>query len=140
MNAITDDPRLATAQRALLITGRGLLGLYFIVPGITKITGWAGMSAYMEQHGVPLVPVLLALTIILQIGGGACLGIGYRTQLMAFLLASLTLVINLFMHDFWNVYEGTDQGHETQNFIKNLAIMAGLLYVAGASTAKTTSE
>ena len=133
MNAISDDPRLAATQRALLITGRVLLGLYFIVPGITKITGWAAMSAYMEQHGVPLIPVLLVLTIIVQIGGGACLAIGFRTQLMAFLLAGLTLMINLFMHDFWNVYEGTDQGHETQNFIKNLAIMAGLLFVAGSS-------
>ena len=45
MNTITEDPRLAMAQRALLITGRALLGLYFIVPGITKITGWAAMSA-----------------------------------------------------------------------------------------------
>ena len=132
MHAITDDPRLAGAQRALLITGRVLLGLYFIIPGITKITGWSAMSAYMAQHSVPLIPVLLVLTIILQIGGGACLAIGYRTRLMAFLLAGLTLVINLFMHDFWNVYEGVDQGHETQNFIKNLAIMAGLLYVAGS--------
>ena len=138
MNTLTEDPRLATAQRALLITGRVLLGLYFIVPGITKITGWAAMSAYMELHGVPLIPVLLVLTIILQIGGGACLAIGYRTQLMAFVLAGLTLMINLFMHDFWNVYEGTDQGHETQNFIKNLAIMAGLLYVAGMSAAPRT--
>lgn len=132
MNAVSDD-RLATAQRVLLITGRVLLGLYFIIPGITKITGWAAMSAYMAQHGVPLIPVLLVLTIILQIGGGACLAIGYRTQLMAFLLAGLTLLISLFMHDFWNVYDGTDQGHETQNFIKNLAIMAGLLYVAGSA-------
>jgi putative oxidoreductase len=138
MNAITEDPRLANAQRALLITGRALLGLYFIVPGITKITGWAAMSAYMEQHGVPLIPVLLALTIILQIGGGACLAIGYRVQLMAFVLAGLTLLINLFMHDFWNVYEGADQGHETQNFIKNLAIMAGLLFVAGSSSGKSS--
>lgn len=140
MNTLSEDPRLATAQRALLITGRALLGLYFIVPGISKITGWAAMSAYMEQHGVPLIPVLLAFTTILQIGGGACLAIGYRAQLMAFLLAGLTLMINLFMHDFWNVYEGTDQGHETQNFIKNLAIMAGLLYVAGMPTSRAGSQ
>jgi putative oxidoreductase len=139
MNAIFDEARLATLQRALLLTGRGLLGLYFIIPGITKITGWSAMSAYMAQHGVPMIPVLLALTILLQIGGGAFLVIGYRTGLMAFLLAGLTLVISLFMHDFWNVYEGTDQGHETQNFIKNLAIMAGLLYVAGASTVSAKS-
>ena len=140
MSAITDDPRLATAQRAFLITGRVLLGLYFIVPGITKITGWAAMSGYMEQHGVPLIPALLVLTIILQIGGGACLAIGFRTQLAAFLLAGLTLMINLFMHDFWNLYEGTDQGHETQNFIKNLAIMAGLLFVAGSANGRASES
>ncbi len=131
--ASTATNSFATAQRALLLTGRGLLGLYFILPGIMKITGWSATSAHMAQHGVPLIPVLLVLTIILQVGGGACLAIGYRTGLMALVLAGLTLLINVFMHDFWNVYEGLDQAHETQNFVKNLAIMAGLLYVAGAS-------
>ena len=85
------------------------------------------------MHGVPLVPALLVFTIILQVGGGAALLLGFRTHIVAFLLAGLTLCINIFMHDFWNVYDGVDQGHETQNFIKNLAIMAGLLYVAGAN-------
>ena len=129
---------LATAQKLLLHGGRALLGLYFIVPGITKITGFAAMSAYMEAHGVPLIPVLLSLTIVLQIGGGTSLLLGYRTQLMAFVLAGLTLVISLFMHDFWNVEEGLEQAHETQNFIKNMAILAGLLYLAGSNTASRT--
>lgn len=119
------------AQKVLLYVGRGLLGIYFIVPGITKITGFAATSEYMAAHGVPLIPVLLIVTIILQIGGGACLLAGYRTQLMAFLLAGLTLVISLFMHNFWAMPEGMEQAHEMQNFIKNLAIMAGLMYVAG---------
>ena len=48
--------------------------------------------------------------------------------------AAMTLAINVVMHDFWNVYEGLSQAHETQNFIKNLAIMAGLL-VMGSSRA-----
>jgi putative oxidoreductase len=133
MNTVATPAQLDTAQRLLRIAGRVLLGLYFIIPGITKITGWAAMSAYMTQHGVPLVPVLLVITIILQVGGGACLAIGYRAPLMAFLLAGLTLLISLFMHDFWNTYDGGDPGHELQNFIKNMAIMAGLLYVAGSS-------
>ena len=119
------------AQKALFYVGRGLLGLYFIVPGITKVTGFAATSDYMAAHGVPLIPVLLVVTIILQIGGGACLLAGYRAQLMAFLLAGLTLVINLFMHNFWAMPEGIERAHEMQNFIKNLAIMAGLMYVAG---------
>lgn len=130
---------LPHARRASLLTGRFLLGAYFFVPGITKITGFAGMSEYMAAHGVPLIPLTLSLTIVLQVGGGACLAFGYRTRTMAFLLAGLTLLISLFMHDFWTMEEGLEAAHETQNFIKNLAIMAGLLYVAG-SERKTDSS
>ena len=122
-------------QRASLLTGRGLLGLYFILPGIQKITGFTGMSAYMAAHEVPLIPLVLVLTIVLQIGCGASLLAGWRPQLMAFVLAGLTLVISLFMHDFWNMEEGLQRAHEMQNFVKNMAIMAGLLYVAGVTPA-----
>jgi len=128
-----NEARLAIAQRVLEIGGRALLGLYFIGPGLMKITGFAGTSAYMAAQGVPLIVVLLPLTIVLQIGGGLSLLAGYRTQLMAFLLAGLTLVISLFMHDFWNLEEGLARAHEMQNFIKNLAIMAGLVYIAGTA-------
>ena len=58
--------------------------------------------------------------------------VGYQTKLVAFVLAGLTLVISLVMHDFWTLPAGELQtGHETQNFVKNMAIMAGLLVVAG---------
>jgi len=119
-------------ERLVLLIGRGLLGLYFILPGISKITGFAATSEYMAAHGVPLIPVLLVVTIVMQIGGGLALMFGFKTQLVAFVLAGLTLVISIFMHNFWVMEEGLERNHEVQNFVKNLAIMAGLLYVAGA--------
>ncbi len=122
-----NDTNNALAQRALFLVGRGLLGLYFIIPGNTKIPGWSGTVEYMAAHGVPLIPVLLVITIILQIGGGLCLAIGFRARLMAFVLAGLTLVINIFMPDFWNVEEAVQGAHETQNFIKNLAVMGSTM-------------
>ena len=97
------------------------------------------MSEYMAAHSVPFIPVLLVLTIIVQIGGGASLLVGYRAQLMAFLLAGLTLLISVYMHNFWVMEEGLARAHETQNFIKNMAIMAGLLYVAGVTPAEPSS-
>ena len=100
------------------------------MPGISKITGFDGTTQYMIEHGVPLAAMLLPITIVLQIGGGAALILGWQTRAMALMLAGMTLAINLFMHDFWNVYEGLSQAHETQNFVKNLAIMAGLLALA----------
>ena len=122
------------------IAGRVLLGLYFLVPGVLKILGFAGMLAYMTQHGVPFTVPLLVLTIALQVGGGLALIVGWQTKLAAFLLAGLTLLICVFMHDFWNVYPGTDQAHETQNFIKNLGIFAGLLLLAARGAPRASVD
>ena len=122
------------------VAGRVLLGLYFLVPGVMKILGFAGMLAYMTQHGVPLTAPLLVLTIVLQVGGGLALIVGWQTKLAAFLLAGLTIVICVFMHDFWNVYPGVDQAHETQNFIKNLGIFAGLLLLAARGAPRASID
>ncbi|MFT5276392.1 MAG: putative oxidoreductase, partial [Granulosicoccus sp.] len=80
---------------------------------------------------VPMIEVLLPLTIFLQILGGIAIIIGFKGKIAAFMLAGLTLVISIFMHNFWNLPEGSNVTHETQNFIKNMAIMAGLLVLAG---------
>ena len=107
-------------------SGRVILGLYFLLPGaILKITNMEGTSASMAEHGMILIPFFLILTIIIQLFGGLALIVGYQVKPAAFLLAGLTIVINLVMHDFWNVPT------ETQNFVKNLGIMAGLLVLAG---------
>ena len=112
--------------------GRFLLGLYFFLPGISKITGYADMLSYMSLHNIPLPEVLLPVIIGLQVAGGLMLMLGLRVGQVALVLAALTLIINIGMHDFWNVYEGVSQAHETQNFVKNLAIFAGLLVLSGA--------
>lgn len=127
-------------EDACLLAGRFLLGLYFILPGISKITGYAGMVEYMSAHNVPMISVLLPLTIILQIGLGLALIVGFKGKIAAFLLAGLTLVISIYMHNFWGMEEGTVRAHETQNFIKNMAIMAGLLMVSALGTGKLSMK
>ena len=47
------NPVLDILSRPMAVVGRVLLGLYFVVPGIFKVTGFAGSLAYMELHGVP---------------------------------------------------------------------------------------
>lgn len=56
-------------------------------------------------------------------------------QTLAFVLAGLVLVISLVLHDFWTMEEGLQKVHELQNFIKNMAIMAGLLVLAAGHQA-----
>jgi putative oxidoreductase len=86
--------------------GRVILGLYFFGPGaLLKIMNMESTSAYMASQGMVFI--------------------GYKVKLMAFVLAGLTLVINVVMHDFWNIPD------QTQNFVKNVGIFAGLLVLAG---------
>lgn len=124
------NPLLDTLSRPMDIAGRVLLGLYFVIPGLLKVSGFTGTLAYMELHGVPLAMPLLLLVIPLQVGAGLALIFDRQVRAAAFLLAGVTLLVNVFMHDFWNDYVGGNAQHELQNFIKNLGIFAGLLLLA----------
>ena len=117
--------------------GRFLLGLYFFLPGISKVTGYTDTLSYMALHNIPAPELLLPITIVLQIGGGVMLIIGIRVSQVALMFAGMTLIINVGMHDFWNAYEGVSQAYETQNLVTNLAIFAGLLVLGGTSQDST---
>ena len=117
-------------KTALIHTGRTLLALYFLYPGIMKFIAWDRSVTLMETHGMIMVPVLLALAGITQIGASICLLINKQVVICALALAGMVLVINVSLHDFWNVYEGVNTQHELQNFVKNLGIFAGLLLLA----------
>jgi len=112
------------------MVGRVLLGLYFLVPGVMKIVQYAGTAELMAVKGVPLVFILLPLTIVFQVGLGVLLIVGKQLRLSALVLFGLTLLINIYIHDFWNLQGEPNFGREMQNFIKNLGIAAGLLVLA----------
>ena len=117
-------------KSALIHTGRGLLALYFLLPGVMKFMQWDMHVALMETHGMAMAPVLLAVAGITQVGASICLFLNKQVVICALGLAAMVLLINLNLHDFWNIYEGVDVKHETQNFFKNMGIFAGLLLLA----------
>ena len=119
-------------EKICITTGRALLGIYFFLPGISKIPTYELPAEYMTLHSIPLANILLPITIVLQLVLGATLILGYRIKESALILAALTIFINIGVHDFWNEYPNTDAAHETQNFVKNLAIFAGLLVLSAS--------
>lgn len=126
-------------DRYLLIVGRVLLALYFLLPGIMKFIAWDGHLALMEKHGMVMIPFLLAFAAILQITGSLMIIANRYVAVAAITLAGLVLVINVNLHDFWNLM-GADAGHEKQNFIKNMAIFAGLLILSGITWKDTFTK
>ena len=120
-------------------TGRILLAVYFLLPGIMKFVSWDLHIGLMEKHGMPFAAILLPLAALTQITT-SCLIIANRfVSEAAFILATMVVVINFSLHDFWN-YSGIEGAHELQNFVKNLGIMGGLLVLSGFSYKKSGTK
>ena len=117
----------------MMIVGRVLLGIYFLLPGLGKILTYSDNIVLMTSKGVPLTPIALPLTILIEVILGAMLIFDRYIKMSSMILFALTLLINIFIHDFWNL-SGVMQSHEAQNFYKNMGVAAGLLILA--STAK----
>jgi putative oxidoreductase len=115
----------STLNSATQLTGRVLLSFIFIMAGISKIGAYTGTQGYMESMGVP--GILLPLVIMLEVGGGLALLLGWQTRIAAFLLAGFSIVSALIFHANF-----ADQ-MQSILFMKNVAIAGGLLFlVAGA--------
>jgi len=100
------------------LAARLSLSLLFIVAGFNKIGSYEGVAGYMTSMGVP--GALLPLVIALELLGGIAIAIGFRTRLVAFLLAGFSVLSGLLFHS------PLDPNEQTQ-FLKNLAIAGGFL-------------
>ena len=122
-----------TADRYFYIVGRFLLGLYFLLPGLAKVFLFQDNLDVVTLREVPLPTLSLSLVAIAQIFFGTMLMLGKYVHIGALVLAVVTLLINFYIHNFWNMAGDANQAHETQNFVKNLGIFAGLLVLCKRS-------
>ena len=54
----------------LVISGRVLLSIIFLLSGLTKITDRADNAQYMASKGMPLIPLFLVAAIATELAGG----------------------------------------------------------------------
>ena len=117
---------ICTCVAGAQFTGRLLISTIFIMAGLNKIGAYAGTQGYMENAGVP--GMMLPLVILLEVGAGLAVLVGWQTRIAAFLLAGFTLLTAVMFH--------ADFGDQMQMimFMKNLAIAGGLLFLVTGDT------
>ena len=92
----------------------------------------------MESHAIPFAAPLRCFSASINILGGLALIAGRHVRLVAYGFVIYVLLVNFMLHDFWTI--GPDMvERETQNFFKNLGILAGLLVLAGTATVRPLS-
>jgi putative oxidoreductase len=112
-------------QDLFALIGRALIALLFIPGGFGKIMGFAGTVGYIASKGVPLPEVCAAIAVVVELGFGLLLLVGYQTRWAALGIAIFTFVISFIFHNFWGVPADQVMMQKLQ-FFKNMAIVGGL--------------
>jgi putative oxidoreductase len=113
----------STTQASVALLGRVFLAAIFLLSGFSKITAPAMMIGYIQSVGLPLPAVALGLAILVEVGGGIALVLGYRTKAVATIMALFTLATAFAFHNHL-----ADQ-NQFIHFFKNIAMTGGLLQV-----------
>jgi putative oxidoreductase len=110
------------------LVGRILLAAIFVWSGLAKLGGFAGTVEYIQSAGVPAAQLVAVIAIIIELGGGILLVLGWKARWAAAALFVFVFVAAILFHAFW--VAPLDQAYMQQiQFMKNLAIMGGVLYV-----------
>jgi putative oxidoreductase len=115
-----------TAQNLAALLGRLLLALIFIGSGIDKVMHPAGTLAYMNSGGLPFPQLLLGLSVLVELGAGAALVLGWKARWAAAALFLWMIPVTAVFHNPW---AGDPSQAQVQmvHLMKNLSIMGGLL-------------
>lgn len=106
-------------QAPLAFAARLMLAFIFIVEGWGKIGAYEGTLQYMENYGVP--GALLPLVILVELGAGLLIALGFQTRMAALALAGFCVLTAILFHR--NI---ADIG-EFIHFNKDIAIAGGFL-------------
>nr|WP_315248401.1 DoxX family protein [uncultured Duganella sp.] len=105
------------------IIGRVLLATIFVFSGIGKVMAPEATIGYIASSGLPFATLAFAGAVAVELGGGLALAFGFKTRIVAAVLAAFSVVTALAFHNNFG-----DQ-NQLIHFLKNLAMAGGLLQV-----------
>src|SRR5580692_6616471 len=103
-----------SANDITTLAGRILISVMFLISGFFKVGGYAQVVGYAAA---------------IELGCGLAVLVGFRTRFAAWLLFLYLIPVTYFFHNFWAA-QGMEQQTQMINFLKNAAIMGGLLVLS----------
>jgi putative oxidoreductase len=116
-------PVSTNAADALALAGRVLIAAIFVISGASKLLDPASTMGYISAMGLPFPELGTGIAILVELGAGVALAIGYRTRAVATILALFSLATAVLFHGALG-----DQ-NQFIHFFKNVAMAGGLLQI-----------
>jgi putative oxidoreductase len=112
-----------SAIRYVPFAGRVLIGLPFAMSGLSKLAAIGPTTEMIRAAGLPMPPWALALSVVVELGGGLLLVAGFQTRIVAAALALFSLATAVAFHSNF-----ADQ-NQMIHFLKNVMMAGGLLQI-----------
>lgn len=117
------------------LAGRLMITYIFATSGIGKVFSWSDNVRYMSTRHLPMIPLLLAIAMVIELAGSVCLITGYQIRIAALVMFLYTTAVTVLFHNYWAA-SAAMAGMQETHFRKNLAIMGGLLILAYGGAGK----
>ena len=114
---------MSKQQDFVAVAGRVLIGVLFLLSGLSKLGAPAATQGYIASVGLPAPVIAYAAAVAVEVLGSLLLIAGVGTRFVAAGMAVFTLATALAFHNNF-----ADQ-NQMIHFLKNIAIMGGLLQV-----------
>ena len=108
----------------ILLVGRVLFALFFIMSGYNHLTKLNMMAQYAGSQGMPAPTLAVAVSGVMLLVGGLSILLGYQVRWGALVLFVFLVTAAVTMHKFWGVADPMMAQNQFIHFWKNM-VMAG---------------
>jgi putative oxidoreductase len=95
--------------------------------------------ALMTSKGIPMAEVLLVPTLVILLGGGLMILLGWHARWAALALIVFLVPATLYFHNYW-AYPAAQQLNQFHHLVKNAAILGALFYIMGMGSGPLSWE
>ncbi len=114
---------------ATSLVGRILISLIFVMSGFQKFMMFSMMTGVAAAKHLPMPTLAIGAAATIEVLGGLAILAGFHTKLAAWVVFLFLIPTTLLFHNFWTM-QGMERMDNQGHFMKNLAIMGGLLILA----------
>jgi len=109
---------------------RAILTLPYWFAGLYKLTHLPDALDEAAHFGLKPAGLVVAATVLVQLGGSALLILGRLGWLAAGALGAFTALATLVAHPYWTVEDATERFQALNTFLEHIGLIGGLMLAA----------
>jgi putative oxidoreductase len=114
----------------LVLLGRVLYSLIFILSGVGHFQGRKMMAGYAKSKGLPAAELMVVASGAVELIGGILILLGYQARYGAWLIVLFLVPVTFTMHRFWTLADPMQKAADRAMFLKNIALLGAALLIA----------